>query len=126
MSGIRGTNTRPEMIVRRYLHASGLRYRLHVRSLPGKPDIVLPKHRVVIEVRGCFWHQHRNCRYAVMPKSNAHFWREKLTSNVARDKRSERALRAQGWRVLTVWECRVYRSQVLQALVKRVLLGRPK
>lgn len=124
MSGIRGANTRPEMIVRRYLHARGLRFRLHVRSLPGRPDIVLSKHRTVVEVRGCFWHQHQGCRYAVLPKSNARFWRTKLASNVARDKRSSRALRLIGWRVMTIWECRVYKQSELASLANRVLKGR--
>jgi DNA mismatch endonuclease, patch repair protein len=108
MSGIRGTNTQPELIVRRYMHARGLRYRLHVRSLPGRPDIVFPKYRAVVEVRGCFWHQHPRCKYAVMPKSNARFWEEKLQSNVLRDRRSVRALRKAGWRVITIWECEAY------------------
>lgn len=124
MSGIRGANTRPEMIVRRYLHARGLRFRLHVRGLPGRPDIVLSKHRAVIEVRGCFWHQHRGCRYAVSPKSNADFWRIKLASNVARDKRSARALRSLGWRVVTIWECRVHNQRALANLADRILNGR--
>lgn len=121
MSGIRGANTRPEMIVRRYLHARGLRFRLHVRDLPGRPDIVLPKHRAVVEVRGCFWHQHPGCRYAVLPKSNTRFWRTKLESNVARDKRSSRALRLLGWRVMTIWECSVYKESELASLADRVL-----
>lgn len=121
MSGIRGANTRPEMVVRRYLHARGLRYRLHVKGLPGRPDIVLPKHRVVVEVRGCFWHQHRGCRYATSPKTNAAFWREKLMSNVNRDRRTTVALRKAGWRVLTVWECRAYRVPVLKSLVDTIL-----
>lgn len=125
MSGIRGVNTRPEMIVRRYLHSRGLRYRLHVKGLPGRPDIVLPKHRVVVEVRGCFWHQHTGCEFAVTPKSNAKFWRDKLASNVGRDVRSARALRAAGWRVYTIWECRAYRRSALQALAERILKTRP-
>lgn len=105
MSGIKGKNTKPELIVRRYLHGRGLRYRLHASKLPGKPDIVLPKHRVVVFVHGCFWHQHSGCRYATMPGSRAEFWQNKLAQNVARDQYQINALTDLGWRVLVVWEC---------------------
>lgn len=124
MSGIRGANTRPEMIVRRYLHARGLRFRLHVRGLPGRPDIVLPKHGAIVEVKGCFWHQHPSCRYAVSPKTNAVFWRDKLASNVARDRRTARTLRALGWRVMTIWECRVHSARALAKLADDILSQR--
>lgn len=105
MSQIRGKNTSPEMIVRRTLHSLGYRFRLHVRDLPGCPDIVLPKHRVLVFVHGCFWHVHR-CRYGkVVPKTNADFWQTKRLGNVARDKRNTRKLRRLGWKVVTLWEC---------------------
>jgi DNA mismatch endonuclease (patch repair protein) len=105
MSGIRAKNTKPELSVRRYLHKKGFRYRLHVRSLPGAPDLVLPRFHAVILVHGCFWHAHKGCRYAYRPKSNTTFWEKKLAGNVARDHRVRRALTSGGWRVLTVWEC---------------------
>ncbi len=105
MSGIRGRNTRPELLVRRYLHAEGFRYRLHARHLPGTPDIVLPRYRAVIFVHGCFWHRHEGCQYAYRPKSNTEFWEAKLSANAARDARSVDSLAALGWSVFIVWEC---------------------
>ena len=107
MSGIRGRDTRPELAVRRYLHSQGLRYRLHVRDLPGRPDIVLPRHRTVVFVHGCFWHRHNGCRFAYTPKSRADFWLPKLEGNVVRDARDQRRLRDLGWRIAVVWECEV-------------------
>lgn len=106
MSGIRAQNTKPELKVRKILHAAGFRYRLHVRTLPGSPDLVLPRHKAVVFVHGCFWHRHRGCRFAYMPKSNKAFWKKKFDANVSRDRRSGVELRKLGWRVLTVWECR--------------------
>lgn len=105
MSGIRGRDTKPEMTVRRYLHGCGLRYRLHDRSLPGAPDLVFRKFRVVVMVHGCFWHQHPNCQYATTPKNNSEFWQTKFAGNVERDKRSIERLVATGWRVIVLWEC---------------------
>ena len=107
MSGIRGRDTKPELAVRRHLHASGLRYRLHVRDLPGRPDIVLPRHRIVVFVHGCFWHRHRGCRFAYTPKSRAEFWLPKLEGNAQRDARDQHRLRELGWRTEVVWECEV-------------------
>ena len=105
MSGIRGKNTKPERIVRSYLHREGFRFRLHPPSLPGKPDIVLPKYRVVIQVNGCFWHRHKGCRYAYNPASNRTFWSRKFLENVRRDARTKRKLKEMGWTVVVVWEC---------------------
>lgn len=105
MASIRSRNTRPEMLVRSAVHHMGFRFRLHVRTMPGSPDLVLPAHRKVIFVDGCFWHCHR-CRYGnVKPATNAEFWAEKRRRNVERDRRNRRLLRQQGWEVLTVWEC---------------------
>ena len=105
MSAIRGKDTKPEMVVRRIVHALGYRYRLHRRGLPGVPDLVFPKLQKIINVHGCFWHMH-SCRYgSVTPKSNRDFWQTKRTGNVARDRSALRRLRAGGWDVLTVWEC---------------------
>ena len=104
MSGIKGKNTKPEMIIRKGLYARGFRYRLHVKQLPGKPDLVLHKYKAVIFVNGCFWHKH-DCRLFKWPKSNTDFWREKLTANEQRDKKYYRELSESGWRIMTVWEC---------------------
>lgn len=106
MARIRGKDTQPELAVRSALHRLGYRYRLHVMHLPGRPDIVLPKHRLVIQVKGCFWHGH-SCLGGRMPPGR--HWPAKLARNVARDVRTERRLRALGWHVRTVWECRVRR-----------------
>lgn len=105
MSRIRSKDTAPEVALRRALHALGFRFRLHRKDLPGRPDIVLPRHRVVIFVHGCFWHRHVGCGIATTPKSNTAFWVEKFERNVARDVRSIERLEAQGWRVIVVWEC---------------------
>jgi DNA mismatch endonuclease (patch repair protein) len=115
MSRIRGKNTNPEMKVRSLLHSLGYRYRLHVRDLPGHPDIVLPKHRVVIFVHGCFWHMHK-CRFGrVVPKTNAEFWQTKRSGNTERDRRNARQLRKVGWTVLTVWECETRSQEKLKS-----------
>ena len=105
MSRIRGKNTKPEILVRQGLHARGFRFRLHNRHLPGSPDIVLPKYGVVIMVNGCFWHGHKGCRYATVPKSNVEFWTAKIERNRHRDQVTEAHLTALGWHVITVWEC---------------------
>ncbi|MCY1501346.1 Very short patch repair protein [compost metagenome] len=104
MRSIRGKDTRPEMLIRRGLHAAGLRYRLHVRDLPGRPDIVLPRHRVAILVHGCFWHGH-NCSLFRAPRTHGEFWAAKIQSNRLRDARDLSVLLESGWRVLTIWEC---------------------
>ncbi len=105
MSRIKGGDTKPEKKVRSALHSMGYRFRLHRKDLPGKPDIVLPKHKKIVLVHGCFWHKHR-CRYGkVKPKTNARFWEEKRNGTVARDKRNISRLRQMGWKVLVVWEC---------------------
>lgn len=106
MSRIRAKHTKPEIAVRRALHALGHRFRLHVPHLPGRPDIVLARHRTIILVKGCFWHGHR-CLKGRVPKGNRPYWSVKLEGNKARDRRNERRLRALGWRVKTVWECSI-------------------
>lgn len=108
MAGIQGKNTKPELQVRKYLHRRGLRYRLHVRTLPGKPDIVLPKYHAVVFVHGCFWHQHHGCKFATMPSSRENFWSNKLAQNVVRDQYQINALKELGWRVFVVWECELH------------------
>lgn len=104
MQAIRSRNTKPEMIVRKFLHAAGFRYRLHDKRLPGHPDIVLPKYHCVVFVHGCFWHGHE-CETFRWPQSNADFWRRKIEDNRLRDERQQDALRADGWRVIVIWEC---------------------
>lgn len=105
MGAVRQKNTGPETIVRQILHGLGLRFRLHRKDLPGTPDIVLPKHRSVVFVHGCFWHRHSGCSKTTFPKTRAGFWQEKFDRNVNRDLRNERALCDQGWKVIVVWEC---------------------
>jgi len=105
MSRVRGTNTTPEMRVRKAAHALGLRFRLHRKDLPGKPDLVFPKHHLALFVHGCFWHRHADCPKASMPKSREDYWKEKFDANVVRDARVETELRRLGWRVATIWEC---------------------
>jgi len=105
MSRIKGRNTGPELRLRSLLHRAGFRFRLHVKDLPGKPDIVLPKYRTAIFVHGCFWHRHEGCRNATTPSTRAEFWQEKFDGNVKRDRRNMAALKTAGWAVITVWEC---------------------
>ena len=123
MAAIRSANTKPEVRVRSALHALGFRFRLHRKDLPGRPDIVLPKYRTVLFVHGCFWHCHR-CRYgSVVPATRAEFWAAKRQGNVDRDRRSARALRRLGWRVLVVWECEVRNDAQAEARVARLRIG---
>ena len=106
MSGIRGRDTKPELLLRKGLHAMGFRYKLHDKSLPGKPDLVFPRYRAVILVNGCFWHGH-DCHLFKWPKSREDFWREKIKSNIDRDRLVISQLEEQGWRILRVWECAI-------------------
>lgn len=111
MSRIHGADTGPEMLVRRYLFAHGLRYRLHDRHFPGHPDLYVPKYRVAVEIRGCFWHRHPGCKLASNPKSHRSFWRKKFERNMARDRLNEVKIRAMGARLLVVWECELAPSR---------------
>lgn len=119
MAGIRGRDTKPELLVRRYLHATGLRFRLKSK-LPGKPDLVFPKYGTVVFVHGCFWHRHLGCRYAATPSTNESFWTQKFLDNVARDKRVQGELRNANWRVIVVWECEIS-PRKLGSLAKRII-----
>lgn len=105
MAAIKGKDTKPEMIVRRYLFSRRLRFRVNNRKLPGSPDIVLKKHKAVVFIDGCFWHGHKDCKYYRLPKSNTDFWRHKIAMNIARDYASGVELRLAGWRVIRIWEC---------------------
>lgn len=107
MAGIKGKNTKPEILVRKLLHSLGFRFRLHNASLPGKPDIVLAKHRTVVFVQGCFWHGHANCPIFRLPKSRTQFWADKINGNIRRDESSKDELIQKGWKVLYVWECAI-------------------
>lgn len=123
MSRIKGKDTKPEMLVRKFLHANGFRYRLHVKDLPGKPDIVLPKYRTVIFVHGCFWHGHANCKYYVVPKTRTDWWLNKINSNISNDEKALAALKKQGWKIITLWECQLKSANIistLNALQKRI------
>ena len=113
MAGIKGRDTAPERAVRRVAHRMGLRFRLHRKDLPGRPDLVFPRHRLAVFVHGCFWHRHEGCRYAYTPKSRVAFWTRKFAENVARDRRNEDALRDLGWRVLIVWECEAREAEAV-------------
>ena len=107
MARIKSAHTRPEVALRKTLHNLGLRYRLNNATLPGKPDLVLPRYKAVVFVHGCFWHRHQNCNIATTPKSNTSFWADKFSKNVARDETVTSLLRSLGWRVFVVWECEV-------------------
>lgn len=120
MRAVKGKNTGPEMIVRSAAHRLGLRFRLHDKSLPGKPDLVLAKWKTVIFVNGCYWHRHRSCRRATTPKSNTEFWQAKFDSNRARDRRNRRKLVAAGWRVLTVWQCEATSQNQAMTLLSKM------
>jgi DNA mismatch endonuclease (patch repair protein) len=119
MSRIKGRNTKPEMLVRRYLHSRGYRYRVNVRKLPGTPDIVLRKYKTAIFINGCFWHGHEGCRYYIPPKSNSQFWQQKIERNKQRDIEKRIQLRLLGWHTIIIWECQLKPKQyytTLQAL----------
>lgn len=122
MANIRSKNTSPEILIRKALHARGFRFRLHVKKLPGAPDLVLPKYKAVIFIHGCFWHGH-NCRYFRIPKTRQEFWIGKIGKNQERDERQLNALRALKWRTLVVWECavRTMKKQESQSLINKVI-----
>ena len=107
MSRIKAKNTKPELLVRKFLHAQGFRYTLHNKKLPGKPDIVLPKYKTILFIHGCFWHGHKNCKYFVMPKTRTKWWVDKINHNKTNDEKAVKALKKEGWKVITVWECKL-------------------
>ena len=116
MSRIKGQDTKPEMLVRRALFSNGFRYRLHVRNLPGKPDIVLPKLKTVIFVHGCYWHGHENCRYFILPKTRTEWWQEKINGNKLRDEKNRKMLIRDGWKIITVFECALKKEKRMKTL----------
>ena len=120
MSQISGKDTKPEMLVRKFLHGNGFRYRLHVKDLPGKPDLVLPKYNTVIFVNGCFWHAHEGCKYFKIPDTRTEWWKEKLYSNKERDERNKEILQSRGWSIITVWTCELKPKKVKKKLNKLI------
>lgn len=120
---VRSRDTKPELAVRRLLHRLGFRYRLHRADLPGAPDIVLPRHRKIVLVHGCFWHCHAGCRKATRPAANKEFWDARLDGNVRRDRRNRRRLSQLGWTVLVVWECQIPDLDRLRRKLLRFLRG---
>ena len=125
MAAIKGKDTKPEMIVRKYLFSRGLRYRVNNRKLPGSPDIVLKKYKTVVFIDGCFWHGHEGCKYYRLPKTNVDFWRHKIAMNIARDYANCVDLRLAGWKVIRVWECdiktKVNREATLESLYQEII-----
>jgi DNA mismatch endonuclease, patch repair protein len=126
MANVKSSNTKPELLVRQFLFANGLRFRLHNKSLPAKPDIKLTKYRTLIFIHGCFWHGHQNCKRYVMPKTNKKFWYNKIETNIKRDRKRVLQLRKLGWHVYTIWECDLQprkQNKTLTKLLNRILNG---
>jgi len=125
MSRIKGKDTKPEMLVRRFLHANGYRYKLHDKKLPGKPDIVLKKYQTVVLIHGCFWHGHKisNCKLSKMPKSNVSYWHPKIKNNKLRDIKNKKILKQMGWNLIEIWECQLVgnkKQKTLNALINKL------
>jgi len=118
MAGIKGKDTKPELVLRRALHARGFRYRLHSKNVPGRPDLVFPKHHAIVFVHGCFWHRHEGCRYTTTPSTRPEFWQAKFDSNVIRDAAIRDQLIETGWRVATVWECSLRKTDQMATTVE--------
>ncbi len=118
MAGIKGKDTKPELVLRRALHARGFRYRLHSKNVPGRPDLVFPKHHAIVFVHGCFWHRHEGCRYTTTPSTRPEFWQAKFDANVIRDAAIRDQLIETGWRVATVWECSLRKTDQLATTVE--------
>ena len=116
MSRIKGRDTKPELIVRKFLHSRGLRYRLHRKDLPGKPDLTLKKYQAVIFIHGCFWHGHEGCSYFSAPKTNTEWWLSKIYSNKKRDESARQSLESAGWKVIVIWECELKKPRRIETL----------
>jgi DNA mismatch endonuclease (patch repair protein) len=124
MSKIRSKDTLPELLIRKALWRMGYRYRLHCKKLPGKPDIVIVKHRIVIFVHGCFWHRHKNCIEASRPKTNSEYWETKIAKNVERNKKHKREIEKLGWKVIIIWECNVKKDININTILLNKLLNK--
>ncbi len=121
MSQIKATNTKPELLVRKYLHGKGFRFRLHDKTVFGKPDLVLKRLKTVVFIHGCFWHGHKNCRYASVPKTNTAFWKKKIAGNIKRDETVKKQLKKEGWKRIELWECRL-KPKKREKTLERLLL----
>lgn len=127
MSKIRGKETKPEILVRKFLFSEGFRYRINDGRYPGKPDLVLPKYKTIIFIHGCFWHHHEGCKASKLPETNAEFWEKKVSDNVVRDRKNIEKLKSEGWNVIVVWQCEIKskakREERLKLLVKQIKIG---
>lgn len=124
MSQIKSKDTKPEILVRKFLHANGFRFRIHDKKLPGKPDIVLKKYKAIIFIHGCFWHGHEGCKYFVVPKTRTQWWLDKIARNKTKDNETDRILQENGWRIITIWECELKknnRQKTLEILIQNLL-----
>jgi len=121
MSRIRNKHTKPEIAVRKLLRGLGFQYKLHIKNMPGKPDIIVSKHKAAIFINGCFWHQHKNCKKAIMPKTNLRYWKKKLINNVSKQKKDLSLLRKSGWKSLVIWECQIRRPAFLKNRIEKTL-----
>lgn len=121
MTKITSKNTEPELLMRKALTEKGIRYRLHVKKLPGKPDMVISKLKSVIFINGCFWHRHKNCKYSVMPKTNKGYWKPKLERNVQKQKEDIKQLKKDGWRVNVLWECELKSNKLVNKKMSQIL-----
>lgn len=121
MSRIKGKDTKPEIIVRRLIHKMGIRFRLHRKELPGKPDIVLPRYNTIIFINGCFWHRHPNCQRSTIPSTNIEYWEHKLIGNIKKDEDNIRKLQSKGWKVLVIWECETKNQENLIHKIKEII-----
>ena len=126
MSRIKSKDTGPEMTVRKKLFSRGLRYRLHVKTLPGKPDLVVKKYKVIVDVRGCFWHGHKNCKYSSQPKSNSQYWTEKIDKNKDRDHKNTQKWKELGFNVFTIWECETKNDGALSLIIDKIMNSKNK
>jgi DNA mismatch endonuclease (patch repair protein) len=123
MARVSGKDTKPEILVRKFLFSKGFRYRKNVKEIPGKPDIILPKYKTIVFIHGCFWHGHKNCEASQLPTSNVEYWTKKVSSNINRDSTNSQILKNMGWKVIVVWECELktkYRDNRLHTLIKEI------
>lgn len=121
MSKISGKETKPEILVRKFLFAQGFRYRKNDKRLPGKPDIVLPKYKTLIFVHGCFWHGHQNCKKSALPLTNHEFWKDKIQKNIERDKLKQKELKKLGWKIITIWQCQIKSRESVEKTLKQTV-----
>lgn len=126
MAAIKSKNTKPEIIVRKFLHKNGFRFRLHSSSLPGKPDVILKKYKTVIFVNGCFWHQHKNCEKSKIPKTNRKYWIAKFQKNKLRDVKNFKEIREKGWNIIVIWECQAKDENILNQVLQNGLFSKIK